>query len=102
MVQSVWPVDMKETSQCLLLDEGRGDGPGQDHVIQRHPRNLVHPQLAAAPALGSASSGTPQFLRLPPSCSGSSHLSEPPEQMRCLHAHTGRSPSALASPRVLC
>lgn len=96
MVQSVWPVDMKETSQCLLLDEGRGDGPGQDHVIQRHPRNLVHPQPAAA------SSGAPQFLRLPPSCSGSSHLSESPEQMRCLHAHTGRSPSALASPRVLC
>lgn len=87
MVQSVRPVDMKETSQCLLLDEGRGDGPGQDHITGQHPRNLVCPQLAAVHALGSASSGMPQCLRRPPRAQGP-HISQSPradEMSSCPH-----------------
>lgn len=61
----------------MLLDEGWGDGPGQDHITGRHPRNLVRPQLATVRALGSASSGTPQCLRRPPRAQGP-HISQNP------------------------
>ena len=87
-----------------MFAAGRGTGrwprPG--------PRHSTAPMEPGASSAGSCPCTGVCFLRNSTVSQAASLLPRvltslrPPEQMRCLHAYTGRSPSALASPRVLC
>lgn len=82
MVQSVRPVDMKETSQCLLLDRDGEMGQARTTSLDGRPWKLVHPQLAAVPALGDSLGQPPQGLHsfsggLPPA--QGPHISQSPQ-----------------------